>query len=251
MRRARWRRRVRGRACGGCGGGSVSRQYPSRVSQRDERCRHCLRHLSVTECPESVHPRGHPMSHSTHVGFSEPPVAVRDPVTAAASSVSLVSQSVRRRPAQWLSSARGAIQLHLPHPAARVSAHDLLGPRSLCRVPSRRRGPRLRGRCATGYRRPYRWPRVPSRGRPHHSPRPLRASPRPQVRLSAASRPAEFAAAPPLLGHAFSRRSLAEASIHSRLRRCGAPTSSAPSTHHSASNPASAKSPRTVPKYPL
>ena len=31
-------------------------------------------HLSVAECFKSVHPMGHPISHSTHVGFNSPPI---------------------------------------------------------------------------------------------------------------------------------------------------------------------------------
>jgi hypothetical protein len=34
-----------------------------------------LRDDRVTEGVQAVHPRGNPMSHSTHVGFNEPPTA--------------------------------------------------------------------------------------------------------------------------------------------------------------------------------
>ena len=33
-----------------------------------------LRYDGVSESPKSVHPSGNPMSHSTHVGFSFPPM---------------------------------------------------------------------------------------------------------------------------------------------------------------------------------
>jgi hypothetical protein len=35
---------------------------------------HHSRNLAVADAPQSVHPSGHPMSHSTHVGFSCPPI---------------------------------------------------------------------------------------------------------------------------------------------------------------------------------
>jgi hypothetical protein len=34
---------------------------------------HHRRNLSVPEAPQLVHPSGHPISHSTHLGFSPPP----------------------------------------------------------------------------------------------------------------------------------------------------------------------------------
>jgi hypothetical protein len=37
-------------------------------------CCHCW-NLSVAEAAQSVHPSGHPISHSTHVGFSAPPTS--------------------------------------------------------------------------------------------------------------------------------------------------------------------------------
>ena len=38
---------------------------------------HCW-NLSVTETAQSVHPRGHPINHSTHIGFNVPPTFAPD-----------------------------------------------------------------------------------------------------------------------------------------------------------------------------
>jgi hypothetical protein len=50
-----------------------------------------LGHDRVSEATQSVHPRGNPMSHSTHVGFSCPPT-----IAAASSGVSAFAATICR-----------------------------------------------------------------------------------------------------------------------------------------------------------
>jgi hypothetical protein len=93
-------------------------------------------------------------------------------------------------------------------------------------------------------------PRRPSRCIPGRQSRPISsasetAPPHPSASFPSASR--SPSSIPPIHSRSHPRRSGWEASIQMRFRRWGAPTSSAPSTHHSASNPISARSPRTRP----
>ena len=56
-----------------------------------------LRDDGVAEGSKAVHPSGNPMSHSTHVGFRQPPTAVAKPSPDVAEHPAIVIAILRRR----------------------------------------------------------------------------------------------------------------------------------------------------------